>query len=99
MVDALLVQSKSQNCLGDIDAFLFSLDQVPSLGTNAAVDSRLRIDVPKSLRPLMSLPPESIDLTLEEENIMTYIAGYNAKKIFPLLFYECCTHQLTKTIH
>ncbi|GFO05395.1 hypothetical protein PoB_003190000 [Plakobranchus ocellatus] len=36
----------------------------------------------------MSVPPESIDLTLEEENV-TYIAGYIAKKIFPLLCYEC----------
>ncbi|GFO14044.1 transposable element p transposase [Plakobranchus ocellatus] len=89
MVDAALIQSKSQNCRGDIDAFLFSLDQVPSLGANAAVDSRLRRDVPKSLRPLMSVPPESIDLTLEEENVVTYIAGYIAKKIFFLLCYEC----------
>ncbi|GFO24150.1 transposable element p transposase [Plakobranchus ocellatus] len=39
MVDAVLVQSKSQNCRGDIDALLFSLDQVPSLGANTAVDS------------------------------------------------------------
>ncbi|GFO12160.1 hypothetical protein PoB_003866500 [Plakobranchus ocellatus] len=36
MVDAVRVQSKSQNYRGDIDAFLFSLDQVPSLGANAA---------------------------------------------------------------
>ncbi|GFN81328.1 hypothetical protein PoB_000783400 [Plakobranchus ocellatus] len=42
MDDGMLVQSKSQNCRGDIDTFLFSLDQVPSLGANAAVDSRLR---------------------------------------------------------
>ncbi|GFO27910.1 hypothetical protein PoB_005441500 [Plakobranchus ocellatus] len=74
IVDTMFVQIKSQNCKEDIAAFLFSLDQVPSVGDNISEDSRLRRDVPKSLRPLMSVPPKSIDMTLEEENVMIAIA-------------------------
>ncbi|GFN78511.1 guanylate cyclase [Plakobranchus ocellatus] len=79
MVDTVLVHSKSQNCNEDIYAFLLSLDQVPSLGANTVVDSQLGRDVPIFLRPLISVPPESINMKLEEEKVMIYIAGYIAK--------------------
>ncbi|GFO23773.1 inositol 1,4,5-trisphosphate receptor type 1 [Plakobranchus ocellatus] len=82
MIEVMLVQSKSQNCQKEIGAFL--LIPLPSLGAATAVDIRLRRDVPKYLRPLMSVPPEQ-RMTLEEENVMTYIA----KKMFPLLYNKC----------
>ncbi|GFO00720.1 retrovirus-related pol polyprotein from transposon 297 [Plakobranchus ocellatus] len=65
IVDALLAQRKKQKLQGGHRSFLFSLDQVPSLGASKAVDSWLSRDVSKSLRPLMSVPPKGIDTTLE----------------------------------
>ncbi|GFO44747.1 hypothetical protein PoB_007125200 [Plakobranchus ocellatus] len=94
MVDAVLAQSKSQNCKEGI--VLFSLDQVASLGANTAVHSRLRRDVPKFLLPLMSAPPKSIDMTLKEKNVMPYIVSYFPRKYFHLSstnMVRCCRHQ------
>lgn len=84
MVDAILVTTGRQNCKDDIDGFLFNLQHVPSRTT---VRSRLRIDVARPLQPLMTVQP--ITITLKEDNVLIYIAGYLANKLSPLLCADC----------
>ena len=104
MVDGMQVLSQSSNCEEDIDRFLLSLTAVRE---NSAVQqysqplSRtfpvMESDVNTELLWLISRPDSpSKDQALEvvEENVLTHIAGYIARKLRPKLC-PSCQRQLT----
>ncbi|GFR82706.1 transposable element P transposase-like Protein [Elysia marginata] len=80
MVDSVMTSSERQNCKEDLDSFLFSLENLASKGSNAAIRNRLQQNVPRNLHMLM-MPTAVISLSSVESNIVVYIAGYVASKL------------------
>ena len=91
MVDNILLTAESSNCKTDIDTFLFSLENIASKGSPAAMRTRMEQYVPTNLRPLLKMPPTLPALSVSEANTMVFISGYVAMKLKKLVCEDCST--------
>lgn len=89
IVDSILVAGERKNCQEDLDSFLFSFENIASLSTPSVVKSRLQLDVPRSIQPILSGQNPMPSLNVQEVNILVYIAGYVAKKLAPIVCESC----------
>ena len=95
MVDALLVHSNSSNCQEDVDKFLFSLgkmtggtaDPPPTTTDDDVVSSHL--ELPATVRSVLSRVNRDDTITSQESNILAYISGYIVRKIKPSTCCDC----------
>ena len=102
MVDHVLLTSKSQNCEVDIDTFMFSLKSLSTMqpvnNIPVEIDGVSNNNIPESVSSLMSVfMPQSV-LSIEEENILVYIAGYICRKIQSKVCQDCKS-MLTGTVN
>ena len=89
MVDSIIMQSKSSNCTEDADNSLltFSTVAVPGIEPNQRAEVEQLPVVEASESELLWLisnpapPPKSSQLQTVQMNVITYIAGYVAKKV------------------
>ena len=87
MVDAVMVPTVGGNCQEDVDTFLLTLKNFGvSAGHGARpfpadpVDPSVSTSV-QSLLAVMSLPTLDLPVSMEESNILMYIAGYICRKV------------------
>ena len=96
MVDAVLRQSKTSNCLEDGEKFLVSLD---AMGNTPQVDPSPLQNIPLPVQhqdgdnaTLMNVafmfPSEQLNTV--EKNVLTYISGYIVRKIRKKVCEQCC---------
>ena len=101
MVDKLLLPPKGGNCQPDMDSILFSFDTAKSLGNRNSLKARVAKAIPKVIQPLM-LDGKCSPLSNNEENTMTYIAGWIAFKIKKFICENCydkCTQSKENVIN
>ena len=91
MVDAILVTGEGKNCQEDVDTFLFSFEHIASQGAPSIIKRRVQQDLPLNMRPLLQVCVDQILFTVPEQNIMTYISGYVARKLRSVLCNHCKT--------
>jgi len=89
MVDRIMIPSSRGNCKEDVDAFLFSLNQKSTPAHVFLPDVVSDPEIPESVRSLMAVFTLPQALSCEEENILTYIAGYICRKISSKVCEEC----------
>ncbi len=95
MVDAIMVGGSSANCEEDVDSFLLNLS---SLGDAAASNHDVSVpnvpqpqSIPASVQSLLDVVtlPIPSGISIEECNIVAYIAGYVLRKIRQKLCVDC----------
>ena len=103
MVDNILLTAESSNCKADVDTFLFSLGNIASKGSPAAMRTRMEQDVPTNLRPLLKTPPALPALSVPEANTLVFISGYVAMKLKKIVCEDCssllCTQRMPNHPH
>ena len=88
MVDAILLPSPKANCEEDVDSFLLTMkslshiEEAPAVPVVAPVQDA-NSDLPELVRNVLSVMslPMSGTLSVEESNIVAYIAGHICRKI------------------
>ena len=92
MVERIMVPSPRANCQEDVDAFLFNIN-APNKSTTASVfevpPPPADPEIPESVRSLMAVFTIEQTMSVEEENILTYIAGYVSRKVSLKVCDEC----------
>ena len=101
MVDRILIPSDSANCEADLDTFVFNMSSIASKSKQRTPSSPQEEEVdqveepsqqlPESISSLMSvftMPKEEV-LSVTEENIIFYIAGYISRKLNSKLCNNC----------
>ncbi|KAK7496579.1 hypothetical protein BaRGS_00012231, partial [Batillaria attramentaria] len=87
MVDSILLQSKSSNCSEDASTFLLNLtalskeEKQPSPQLEVETHVRSADPDPLALAMVPELSEEDLALSLEEQNVLSYIGGYIIKKL------------------
>ena len=102
MVDRVLLSSDSKNCKEDVDKFLFNLksfSKMQSLHSTDASTTETNTDNTntEALKSLMTSFRADSVMSLEEENVLTYIAGYICRKLKSKIC-EQCYKDLTSTL-
>ena len=89
MVEKVMIPSPKANCENDVDSFLFTLKSSGKQLSTFEAPTEVSSEIPESIRSLMAVfTPEQV-LSLEEDNIITYIAGYIARKVSPKVCSQC----------
>ena len=99
MVDQVLIPVKSSNCKEDVDNFLFMLSDVaaphmsslvPATGPNLPAIESLPLQARSVVVASNICMPETEEmLSLQEDNVLAYIAGYIVRRLRHKLCTEC----------
>ena len=80
MVDQVLLISKAENCQDDPDVFMFNLKSFVDAQPSMFQLVPCPVTLPESVSSIVNVFTPQAVLSIKEENILTFMAGYICRK-------------------